>query len=113
MYDENVAIDNRKDTLEASSTLGPECSVAAYPAPALEDFDQRRNEASTTSKLACTATCSLPILDTFDNKHLTLHTMSSTCFKDDLADSCAKKPVARYTYLLGWGYGPLVGWAGL
>ena len=24
VYDENVAIDNRKDTLEASSTLGPE-----------------------------------------------------------------------------------------
>ena len=37
VYDENVAIDNRKDTLEASSTLGPECFVAACTAPALED----------------------------------------------------------------------------
>ena len=88
VYDENVAIDNRKDTLEAPSTLGPECSVAACPAPALEDLDQNRKEASITLMPACTATCSLLALDTFDNAHLTLHTMSSTCFKDYLVDTC-------------------------
>ena len=88
VYNENVVIGNRKDTLEASSTLGPECSTAAYPAPALADFDQWRNEASTTSQPACTATCSLPALDTFDNAHLTLHTTSSTCLKDYLVDIC-------------------------
>ena len=109
VHDENVAIDDRKDTLEALSTPGPECSDAAYPAPALEDFDQSRKAASTTLMPACSAACSASALDTFDNEHLTLHTMSSTCFKDYLADSCEKKPVARYTCLLGWGYGPLVG----
>ena len=88
VYGVNVVIGNCKDTLEASSTLGPECSVAAYPAPALEEFDQRRNEASTTSKLVCTATCSLPALDIFDNAHVTLHTTSSTCSKDYLLDIC-------------------------
>ena len=67
MYDENVAIDNRKDTLEASSTLGPECSVAACPALALEDFDQSRNEVSTSSKLACSAAWSAPALVTFNS----------------------------------------------
>ena len=39
LYGVNVVIGNRKDTLEASSTLGPECSVAACPAPALEDLN--------------------------------------------------------------------------
>ena len=38
VYDEHVAIDSFKDTLEASSSLGPKCSVAAYPATTLEDF---------------------------------------------------------------------------
>ena len=55
LYGVNVVISNGKDTLVVSSTLGPKCSDTAYPAPALEDFDQRRNEASTTSKLVCTA----------------------------------------------------------
>ena len=67
MYDENVAIDNRQDTLEASSTLGRECSVATCPVPALEDFDQSRNEVSTTSKLACSAACSAPALVSFNS----------------------------------------------
>ena len=67
VYDENVAIDNRKDTLEASSTLGPECSVAACPAPALEDFDQSRNEVSATSKLACSATFLASALVSFNS----------------------------------------------
>ena len=49
VYDENVTIGNRQDTLEASSTLGRKCSVAICPIPALEDFDQSRNEVSTTS----------------------------------------------------------------
>ena len=80
VYDENVAIDGRKDTLEAPSTLGPECSDAACPALALEDFDQSRKAASTILMPACSAVCSAPALDTFDNAHLTLHTMSSTCF---------------------------------
>ena len=88
LYGVNVVIGNGKDTLVVSSTLGPKCSVAAYPAPALKDFDQRRNEASTTSKLACTATCSLPALDIFDNAHVTLHTTSSTCSKDYLLGIC-------------------------
>ena len=67
VYDENVAIDNRQDTLEASSTLGRECSVATCPVPALEDFDQSRNEVSTTSKLACSAACSAPALVSFNS----------------------------------------------
>ena len=49
----NVANDNHRDTLEASSALGPECCAAACPASALEDFVQSRNEVSTTSMLAC------------------------------------------------------------
>ena len=67
MYDENVAIDNRQDTLEASSTLGRECSVATCPVPALEDFDQSRNEVSATSKLACSATCLASALVSFNS----------------------------------------------
>ena len=90
LYGVNAVIGNGKDTLVVSSTLGPQCSVAAYPAPAMEDFDQRRNEASTTSKLACTATCSPPALDIFDNANVTLHTTSSTCSKDCLLDICDK-----------------------
>ena len=82
VYGVNVVIGNCKDTLEASSTLGQECSAAAYPAPALEEFDQRQNETSTTSTLVCTATCPLPALDVFDNAHVILPTTSSTCSKD-------------------------------
>ena len=67
VYDENVAINNRKDTLDASFTLGPECSVAARPARALQDFNQSRNEVSTTSKLPCSAACSAPALVTFNS----------------------------------------------
>ena len=67
VYDENVAIDNRQDTMEASSTLGRKCSVAICPIPALEDFDQSRNEVSATSKLACSATCSASALVSFNS----------------------------------------------
>ena len=86
MHDENVAIDDRKDTLEAPSTLGPECSDAACPAPTLEGFDQSHKAASTTLMPACSAACSASALDTFDNEHLTIRIMSSTCFIDDLPD---------------------------
>ena len=67
MYDDNVAIDNRQDTLEASSTQGRKCSAAICPVPALEDFDQSRNEVSITSKLACSAACSAPALVSFNS----------------------------------------------
>ena len=62
----NVANDNHRDTLEASSVLGPECCVAVCPASALEDFVQSRNEVSTTSKLAGSAACSTSALVTFN-----------------------------------------------
>ena len=62
----NVANDNHRDTLEASSALGPECCAAAFPASDLEDFVQSRNEVSTTSKLACSAACSTSALVTFN-----------------------------------------------
>ena len=113
VHDENVAIVNRNYTLETLSTLVPECSDAARPAASLDGFDQSHKAASSTLMPACSAACSASAWDTFDNEHWTLRTMSSTGSKDDLPDSCTKKPVTRYTYLLGWVYGPLGGWAGL
>ena len=60
-----VANLNHRGTLEESSTLGPKCYPAAYPAAALEDSMRSRNEVSITSKLACSAACSAPALETF------------------------------------------------
>ena len=67
MYDENVAIDNRQATLEASSTLGRKCSGVICLIPALDAFDQSRNEVSATSKLVCSATYSASALVSFNS----------------------------------------------
>ena len=60
-----VANVNHRGTLEESSTLGPKCYPAAYPAAALEDSMRSRNEVSMASGLACNAACSASALLTF------------------------------------------------